>query len=57
MVITTDEGDALKEKALKIPQEMVKKFNLEPEEAKELHRILYKLLEQEEKDNSAKGMK
>ena len=54
VVITTEEGDALREKALKIPQEMGKKFNLEPEEAKELYRILYKLLEQEE--NSTKGM-
>lgn len=54
VVITTDEGDALREKALKIPQEMGKKFNLEPEEAKELHRILYKILEQEE--TSTKGM-
>ncbi len=56
VVITTDEGDVLREKALKIPQEMGKKFNIEPEEAKELHRILYKILEQEEKDNSEKGM-
>lgn len=56
VVITTDEGDVLREKALKIPQEMGKKFNIEPEEAKELHRILYKILEQEETDNSEKGM-
>lgn len=53
-VITTDEGDALREKALKIPKEMAKQFNLEPEEAKELYRILYKILEQEE--TLTKGM-
>ena len=46
-VITTDEGDALREKALKIPQEIAKQFNLKPEEAKELYRILYKILEEE----------
>ena len=54
VAITTDEGDALREKALKIPEEMAKQFNIEPEEAKELYRILYKILQNEE--NSAKGM-
>lgn len=57
VAITTAEGDALREKALKIPEEMAKQFNIEPEEAKELYRILYKILEEEKaKENSAKGM-
>ena len=54
VAITTDEGDALREKALKIPEEMAKQFYIEPEEAKELYRILYKILEQEE--TKAKGI-
>ena len=54
VAITTDEGDALREKALKIPEKIAKQFNIEPEEAKELYRILYKILEQEE--TSTKGM-
>lgn len=54
VAITTDEGDALREKAIKIPEKIAKQFNIEPEEAKELYRILYKILEQEE--NSTKGM-
>ncbi len=45
----TDKGYELRDKALKIPKKMAKEFNLEQEEAKELHRILYKILEQEEK--------
>ncbi len=45
----TDKGYELREKALKIPQKMAKEFNLEHEEAKELYRILYKILEQDEK--------
>ena len=58
VAITTDEGDKLREKALKIPQEIAKQFNLEQEEAKELYRLLYKILEQEKaKENSSKGNK
>ena len=55
---STDKGDALKKKAKKIPQEMAKQFNIEQEEAKELYRILYKILNQEEraKNNSKKGI-
>ena len=45
----TDKGYELRDKALKIPKKIAKEFNLEQEEAKELHRILYKILEQEEK--------
>ena len=49
VVLLTDKGEALKDKALKIHPEMKKYFNLEDDEQKELHRILYKILEQEEK--------
>ena len=45
----TDKGYELRDKALKIPKKMAKEFNLKQEEAKELHRILYKILEQEKK--------
>ena len=48
----TDEGYELKDKALKIPKKMAKEFKLEQEEAKELYRILYKILEQEEKSKN-----
>ena len=54
VAVTTNEGDALREKALKIPEKIAKQFNIEPEEAKELYRILYKILEQEK--SSTKGM-
>ena len=49
VVMLTDKGKALKDEALKIPQEMKKYFSLEDEEEEELHRILYKILEREEK--------
>ena len=45
----TDKGYELRDKALKIPKKIAKEFNLKQEEAKELHRILYKILEQEKK--------
>ena len=53
VVLLTDKGEALKEKALKIHPEMKKHFNLEDDEQKELHRILYKILEQEEKSKKS----
>ena len=40
----TETGEALKDKALTIPQQMAQCVNLEPEEAMTLYRILYKLL-------------
>ncbi|MBR0427319.1 MAG: MarR family transcriptional regulator [Clostridia bacterium] len=48
----TDKGYELRDKALKIPKKMAKEFKLEQDEAKELHRILYKILEQEEKSKN-----
>ena len=44
IVTITEKGENLKEKAVKVPAEMAKCTNLEPEEAMELYRILYKIL-------------
>ncbi len=41
----TKEGDNLKKRAIKVPQEMGKCVNLTPEEAKTLYQLLYKLLQ------------
>ncbi len=41
----TPEGEALKEKAAKVPPQMAACVRLEPEEAAELHRLLYKLMD------------
>ena len=43
-VALTPAGEALKDKALSVPQQMASCVCLEPEEARELYRILYKLL-------------
>ena len=45
VVTITDSGEALKEKAVTVPAEIAKCSNLEPEEAAELYRILYKILD------------
>ena len=48
LVITlTETGAALKDKALCVPECIAREFNIEPEEAAELYRILYKILDQE----------
>lgn len=48
LVITlTESGTALREQALFVPGCMAKEFSLTPDEAAELYRILYKMLEQE----------
>ena len=44
IVSLTAEGEALKDKALSVPRQMASCVCLEPEEARELYRILYKLL-------------
>jgi len=44
VVTITDAGEALKEKAVTVPAEIAKCSNLEPTEAAELYRILYKIL-------------
>ena len=48
LVNITPEGEALREKAVDIPVEMGKCSSLSPEEAAELYRLLYKLLESEQ---------
>ena len=48
IVRLTEEGEALRERALDIPAKMSQCVNLEPEEARELYRLLYKLLQQAE---------
>ncbi len=44
LVEITEEGEALKEKAAEVPAKIGSCMKLEPEEAMELYRILYKLL-------------
>ena len=50
IVSLTPEGEALRERALQVPKEMMKCFWLEPEERKVLYKLLYKLLESKPKD-------
>lgn len=45
IVTITDEGMHLREKAIEVPAQMGQCVNLTTEEAKELYRLLYKLLE------------
>ena len=45
IVSLSEEGKALKEKALKVPVQMGACICLEPEEARQLYRILYKILQ------------
>ena len=47
VVSLTDEGKALREKALCVPAGIAKEFHLTPEEAMALYQILYKILDQE----------
>ena len=47
VVSLTEEGLALKEKALCVPESIAKEFHLTPEEATALYQILYKILDQE----------
>ena len=44
VVTITDVGEALKEKAVKVPAAIAKCSNIDPEEAAMLYRILYKML-------------
>ena len=48
LVITlTDEGEKLRDKALGVPECIAREFHLTPEEASELYRVLYKILDEE----------
>ena len=54
IVSVTEKGWKLREEALSIPQSMSSCVNLEPQEAAELYRLLYKILgAQEQKSPSA----
>lgn len=44
IVTITEDGEALKERAVSVPGEIAKCSNLDPEEAAMLYRILYKML-------------
>jgi len=49
LIITlTEEGEALREEALHIPEEMIQCVNLEKEEIRTMYRLLYKMLERAE---------
>ena len=45
VVSITKKGEALKEKAVEVPQSLAKELNLEVDEAAYLYKILYKILE------------
>lgn len=45
IVTITEKGEALKDKAASVPASIAKGITLEPEEAKCLHRLLYKVLD------------
>lgn len=45
-VAITKEGEALKEKLVSVPTQIGQCVNLEPEEAKQLYQLLYKVLNQ-----------
>ena len=46
IVSLTDTGRAMRDKAVDVPRKMSRCVSLEPEEAQELYRLLYKLLKQ-----------
>ena len=48
IVTVTEKGEALKDEALGIPNEMVRCLNLEKEEIKAMYHMLYKMLERAE---------
>lgn len=50
IVTITEAGEELKKRASEVPTQIAKCFNLQPEEAAMLYRILYKILGQSEED-------
>lgn len=55
LVITlTKAGETLRDKALRVPECMAKELHLTPDEAAELYRILYQLLEEDKNKNGGK---
>lgn len=53
IVTLTEKGTALKEEAVSIPSELAKCVNLTGEEAAQLYKLLYKLLENVNNENEA----
>ena len=51
MITLTESGEALKEKALCVPEGIAREFNLTPEEAMSLYQILYKMIDEEKARN------
>ena len=44
VISLTEKGEKIKEKAVNVPKELSKELKLEPEEAMQLHKILYKII-------------
>lgn len=56
LVITlTKDGEKLREKALCVPESIAKEFNLTPDEAATMYKILYKMLDEEKAKNRNNG--
>lgn len=50
IILLTDKGEALKEKAVDVPPSIAEEFNLTEEEALFLYKILYKILDYEKEN-------
>lgn len=50
VILLTDKGEALKEKAVEVPPSIAEEFNLTEEEALFLYKILYKILDYEKEN-------
>ena len=50
IILLTDKGEALKEKAVDVPPSIAEEFNLTEEEAIFLYKILYKILDYEKEN-------
>lgn len=51
VVTLTDAGEKLRDKALVVPESLARELSLTPEDASELYRILYKMLDEDKKKN------
>jgi DNA-binding MarR family transcriptional regulator len=51
IISLTNKGIQLKDKAIKVPEEISSCIDIPPQDAKELHRILYLILRQDNKRN------
>ena len=47
IITLTEVGDSLKDRALHVPESIVREYHLAPEEAEALYKTLYKILDQE----------